>query len=113
MFTLLVVITFRAFRNGLWLFRRFVASPVERASVSALIGLSFYYFLIANKQANLWGNGMMFMFFCVTSRIRRRTEIEDATKGFDHWSSEPELEPEHAAETGVALAEPTVDGALR
>lgn len=111
MFTLLVIVTFRSFRNGLWLFRRFIANPVERASVSALIGLSFYYFLIANKQANLWGNGMMFMFFCVMSRLRRRTEVEDTAMGYDASSSELQLEDEHAPEPG--MAEPVAGGATR
>lgn len=109
MFSLLVLVALRSFRDGLWLFRRFLAFPVERASVSALIGLGAYYFLIANKQANLWGNGMMFMFFCIIARVRARTEAEDAEAGFDAWNSEAEaedpLEPQ--------VAEPVAGGAGR
>lgn len=107
MFSLLVLLTLQSYRNGLWLFRRFVAQPVERASVSALIGLTAYYFLIANKQANLWGNGMMFMFFCIIARIRLRTEAGDAEAGFDarQFETDEPLEPE--------VAEPEAGGAGR
>ena len=101
MFTLLVVILIRCFRDGLWLFRRFLDDPVHRASVSCLIALTIYYFLIANKQANLWGNGMMFMFLCMLSRLRRRTEIEDLETGFV-----PEAFHESAGETDEGPFEP-------
>jgi hypothetical protein len=78
MFVLMLLIFFRTFRDGLWLFRRFAEQPVERASVSALIALALYFFLIANKQNNLWGQGPLFLYCCMIARIRARTAEADA-----------------------------------
>lgn len=64
-------------RDCRWLFRRFAEDPANRVSVAVLIALGLYFFLIANKQANLWGQGVMFMYFCIIARLRRRTELAD------------------------------------
>jgi len=65
-------------RDCRWLLRRYSEEPAERVSVAILTALALYFFLIANKQANLWGQGVMFMYFCVIARVRRRTEIADS-----------------------------------
>lgn len=79
MFVLMLLVFFRTFRDGLWLFRRYAEQPVERASISALIALALYFFLIANKQNNLWGQGPLFLYCCMIARIRARTAEADAT----------------------------------
>jgi hypothetical protein len=78
MFVLMLLVFFRTFRDSLWLFRRFSEQPVERASISALIALALYFFLIANKQNNLWGQGPLFLYCCMIGRIRARTAEADA-----------------------------------
>jgi hypothetical protein len=78
MFVLLILVLLRTFRDGLWLFRRHSEQPVERATVSALLAMALYFFLIANKQNNLWGQGPMFMYCCMIARMKARTEEADA-----------------------------------
>lgn len=57
-----------------WLFRRTWNDAAERANVAMLAAFATYYLLIANKQGQLWGSGMLFMFLAIIARIRIREE---------------------------------------
>ena len=105
MMVLLVWMIWSTARDCRWLFRRYADEPANRVSVAALIALGLYFFLIANKQANLWGQGVMFMYFCIIARLRRRTEIADEQAGYaDSFDDSAEVESdEHGSDGSAAL----------
>ena len=67
---LFIWILWIVYRDSRWLFTHFKDRPTERASIAILSALAVFYFLIANKQANLWGQCPMFMYFCMISRLK-------------------------------------------
>lgn len=77
MFCIFVAVLWRVTKSGLWLFRRFQHSPVERSEVGVLLALAAYYFLLANKQAHLWAIGGFFLLLIVVERVRVREESLD------------------------------------
>lgn len=76
-FILFVAIIWKCGRDAIWLFRRFAASPVERASLSVLLALAAYQLLLANKQGNLWSNQTPFLYMILIARLQRRTAARD------------------------------------
>ena len=67
---LFIFILWIVYRDTRWLFTHFKDRPDERASIAILSALAVFYFLIANKQANLWGQCPMFMYFCMITRLK-------------------------------------------
>lgn len=84
-FTLFVYLWFVVVQSAIWLFRRFAESPIERTNLAVLLALVTYQFLLANKQSNLWGNGMLFCFAVILVRVHRRTVAADE-ECEDVWS---------------------------
>ena len=76
-FVLFIALVTTVTQSGIALFRRFADSPIERASVSVLLALVSYQFLLANKQSHLWSNGMLFCFSILLVRLHRRTVVFD------------------------------------
>jgi hypothetical protein len=77
MFCIFLAVLWRVAKSGLWLFRRYQDSPVERSEVGVLLALVGYYFLLANKQAHLWAIGAFFLLLIVVERVRVREESLD------------------------------------
>ena len=79
------------YRDSRWLFTHFKDRPTERASIAILSALALFYFLLANKQANLWGQCPMFMYFCMISRLKYIHIADDDLVHLDsHDSDHPD-----------------------
>ena len=85
-FAAFAVLLSRSVLDTIWLFRRTWNDATERANVAMLAAFATYYLLIANKQGQLWGSGMLFMFLSIIARIRIREERLLA----DAWGSDSE-----------------------
>jgi hypothetical protein len=64
----------RAASDTVWLFRRWWNDDAHRADIGMLAGFAAYYFMIANKQGQLWSSGMLFMFLSILARLRIREQ---------------------------------------
>lgn len=107
MFAVFVGLIVLALRDGMTLFRRFASSPGERVGLAVLFALTAYQFCLANKQSNLWGNGMLFFFLLLVARLQVRSapqagelEHEGEYTEHDDWvhqdgaSPSQDLDPE-------------------
>ncbi len=88
-FILFAYLWFVVAQSAIWLFRRFADSPIERTNLAVVLALLTYQFLLANKQSNLWGNGMVFCFAVILVRVHRRTVAADQDAG-EVWTEDEE-----------------------
>ncbi|MBL9140728.1 MAG: hypothetical protein JNK53_02575, partial [Phycisphaerae bacterium] len=77
MFALFALLLAATTRQAFWLFRRYSDSPRERASLSVLLALAAYQFLLVNKQGNLWSNGMVFVYMIFIAKLHKLTQTDD------------------------------------
>jgi O-antigen ligase len=92
-FALFIMLLFTSARAGFRLFQRVGSDPESRAVVATLIALAMFYFLVANKQANLWGQGPLFMSLCLLHSLNAITTEPIATQ--PDGSEEPDRTDGH------------------
>jgi hypothetical protein len=73
-FVVFIALLARTTADAVWLFRRWWDDDAQRANVAMVAAFAAYYFMIANKQGQLWGSGMLFMFIAVIARLRIREQ---------------------------------------
>lgn len=115
MFAVFMALLYITAREGLTLFRRYANRPNDRAALSVLLALGAYQLLLACKQSNLWGNGMLFLFMILITRLQKRTAgdaehafADDGEHGGDdeHADGEGHAHGDGAHDEGYAHGEP-------
>ena len=96
MTVLFCLVVFSGLRSGFRVWRDCSDDLEARSSIACLIGLAIYYFLIANKQGNFWGQQSLFLFLCILARLeaRRGSELENMADG--SWCSGDMTDQGHA-----------------
>ncbi len=74
LYVALLVLSFQTCRT---LVREAADDDVDRSRVGAFVGLIAFYFLLSNKQGDLWGIVTFFMLVCAAHRVRIRRERLD------------------------------------
>jgi hypothetical protein len=69
----LLVLGFRSCRE---LFRRSGDDDLQRAVSGTFVALIAFYFLLSNKQGDLWGIVALFMLASVAHRVRARQSLQ-------------------------------------
>jgi len=72
-FVVYIILLYKCFTCSVWLFKKYQDFPKQRTIVSVLIAMTLYNFLIVNKQGNLWGNQLFFLYAILLFRLRNRT----------------------------------------
>jgi hypothetical protein len=78
MFVVFAVLVASTAQTSFRLFKRFADHPMERASLSVLLALAAYQFLLVNKQGNLWSNYMVFVYMIFIAKLNVLTQTDDA-----------------------------------
>ena len=73
----LVTIIWVSATSSISLYRRWMLHPVLRTSTATLLAFLVFFLLLANKQGDLWGSTVLFMFMCMAGRLHARRELED------------------------------------
>jgi hypothetical protein len=71
----LVVLSWSTFVACKTLFMDHAGDPVERNSVAILIAVTSLFYLLANKQGDLWGSTGLFMLMAIVGRLKSRAEL--------------------------------------
>jgi hypothetical protein len=76
--------------------------PAERSFASVLLGLSLYYFLLANKQGSMLGTPILFGLLILMGRIRKDLDRREHALADEESAEAPVECPEHVAVAGGA-----------
>jgi O-antigen ligase len=103
---LFLVLVIAASRAALRLFYDVAFEPSLRATTAVIISFSLFYFLVANKQANLWGQGPLFMSLCLIPKLQHETALAKE----DRWLHETVSdETGNSLDNGVQYDQATAD----
>ena len=65
--------------SGFKLYIKFKDFALYRGIIGTLLGVTFFTFLVSNKQGNIWVSIQLFMFFIIIVRTYRMSETEDVS----------------------------------
>jgi hypothetical protein len=65
--------------SGFKLYIKFKDFELYRGIIGTLLGVTFFIFLVSNKQGNVWVSIQLFMFFIIIVRTYRMSETEDVS----------------------------------
>ena len=89
-FLVLISLLFFTIVSGFKLFIKFKDFLLYRSVIGTLLGVTFFMFLVSNKQGNVWVSIQLFMFLIIIVRTYKITETEDISEftSFDSISNE-------------------------
>ena len=82
LYVALIVLSFQTCRA---LVRDAAADDVDRSRVGAFVALIAFYFLLSNKQGDLWGIVTFFMLVCAAHRVRIRRDLLGPERAAIGW----------------------------
>ena len=69
-----IAVLVMTFRNCKRLMRAGIDTGYYRAAVALCIGILGFYYLLSNKQGELWGCTTLFMLMCIVARLVSRID---------------------------------------
>jgi len=78
-FLVLISLLFITIISGFKLFIKFKDFLLYRGVIGTLLGVTFFMFLVSNKQGNIWVSIQLFMFLIIIVRTYKMTETEDVS----------------------------------